>query len=710
MMIDREMASKFIPRDISWLSFNGRVLQEAADPTVPLHLRIKFLGIFSNNLDEFFRVRVAALKRAAEINTKESNGYFYKAPAIILEKITEIVIKQQRKFDKIWNQVQREMAKQKVYIKSAEDLSPTQLEFVKNYFDEEVETNIIPLILDESKPMPYLRDKSLYLGIAMYKDDWQYDTKFAIIELPSRQLGRFVILPSAKNQKDIILVEDIVKVNLPYIFSYFGFDEFVANTFKVTKDAEFDLDNDVNTSFADKISKGIKTRRKGKPTRFVFDQEMDPKLLDLLIKKLNFSKKDSIIPGQKIHNFKHFMDFPDVFKSYQKPEERRSFEHPDFTGLDRVTDIIQKKDVLLSFPYHEFRPMIDLLREAAMDPDVKSIKTTIYRMASNSKIANALVNAARNGKEVTVMLELRARFDEEHNLEWKERFEMEGVKVLVGVPNKKVHAKLCIIKKRVQNKTIQYGFVSTGNINEKTAKLYGDYCLMTSNKGVMADINKIFNALQKPKVPIEQQIHHNKHLMICPFDMRLQLSALIDKEIAEAKAGRPARIIIKINSLSDKESIKKIYEASSAGVQVDLIVRGIFCAVNQRKFAVPYNAISIVDEFLEHARVFYFYAAGKELTYISSADLMTRNLDHRIEAAVKISSKKLKHELLDMLEIQLRDNVKARVLNNKQNNEYVRNDDPICRSQIEIHNYLKAKTDDQEIKQVEATALEPVEE
>jgi len=693
MITDIEMASKFIPRDISWLSFNGRVLQEAADPTVPLHSRIKFLGIFSNNLDEFFRVRVAALKRAAEINNKETNSYFYKPPALILEKITEIVIKQQKKFDKIWNQVRKEMAKQKVYIKTAEQLNQSQLEFVKNYFDEEVETNIIPLILDDAKPMPYLRDKSLYLGISMYKDDWQYETKFAIIELPSSQLGRFVILPSPKNQKHIILIEDIVKVNLPYIFSYFGFDRFIANTFKITKDAEFDLDNDVNTSFVEKINKGIKNRRKGKPTRFVFDQEMDPKLLEFLIKKLNLSKKDSIIPGQRIHNFKHFMNFPNVFQSYHTPEERKPFEHPEFSSEARVTDIILEKDVLLSFPYHEFRPMIDLLREAAMDPDVKSIKITIYRMASNSKIANALVNAARNGKEVTVMLELRARFDEEQNLNWKERFEMEGVNVLVGLPNKKVHAKLCIIKKRVNNKTVQYGFVSTGNINEKTAKLYGDYCLMTSNKSVMADINKIFNALQKPKIPITEQIKHNKSLLICPNDMRQQICSFIDKEILEAKAGRPARIILKMNSLSDKESIKKIYQASLAGVKVELIVRGIFCAVNQKKFVTPFHAISIIDEFLEHARVFYFYASGKDLTYISSADLMTRNLDHRVEAAVKINNKKLKQELLDMLEIQLHDNVKARYLNNKQTNEYIHNDETLCRSQIEIHNFLKSRTE-----------------
>ncbi|MGO1521728.1 MAG: polyphosphate kinase 1 [Sphingobacterium sp.] len=685
------MGNKFIPRDISWLSFNGRVLQEAADPTVPLPLRIKFLGIFSNNLDEFFKVRVAALKRAAEIDSEEVNDFFYKNPTTILEQITELVIKQQRKFDRIWNQVQKEMAKEKVYIKSADELNPKQLEFVKDYFDREVETNIIPLIVEESKPMPYLRDKSLYLGIAMQKEGSQKERKFAIIELPSRDLGRFVILPSPKHHKHIILVEDIVKVNLPYIFSYFGFDEFVAHTFKVTKDAEFDIDNDVNTSLAEKISKGVKNRRKGKPTRFVFDQKMDPELVALLRKKLNLSKKDSIIPGRKIHNFKHFMDFPEVFRSYHQEVERAAFEHPEFVGGGRVTDVILKKDVLLSFPYHEFRPLIDLLREAAMDPDVKSIKITIYRMARNSKIANALVNAARNGKDVTVMLELRARFDEEHNLEWKERFETEGVRVLVGIPQKKVHAKLCIIKKRIHDTTVQYGFISTGNINEKTAKLYGDYCLLTCDKQVMTDINMVFTALQKPKTPLKESIKGHKSLMICPIDMRQQMDALIDREIEEVRAGNPGRMIIKINSLSDRESIKKIYQAAKAGVQVDLIVRGIYCAVNQKGFQRPIHAISIVDEFLEHARVFYFFQGGKEAVYISSADLMTRNLDHRLEAAIEIRNGHLKKEIKEMLEIQLSDNVKARYLDNKQRNDYVKKEGSICRSQIAIHQYLKRR-------------------
>ncbi|TDS11806.1 polyphosphate kinase 1 [Sphingobacterium paludis] len=685
------MTKKFNPRDISWLSFNGRVLQEAADEDVPLSERIKFLGIFSNNLDEFFRVRVAGLKRALAFNEKEAKEIFFEHPQTILEELHDLVIKQQQKFDHTWRKIQVEMAKQKVFIKTDLELNEAQQAFVRNYYEEEVESNVIPLLLDDARSMPYLRDKSLYLGIAMRKTDWEYETRFAIIENPTRTNGRFLLLPSPKGEKHVMLLEDVIKFNLPYIFSYFGFNSFSANAFKITKDAEFDIDNDINTTLVEKIEKGIKNRRKGKPTRFVFDKDMDPALVEFLIKKLNLSKKDSIIPGQKIHNFKHFMGFPKIFKSENHPKERTSFEHPDLTGRQRVSDVLAKKDVLLSFPYHTFMPVIDLLRESAMDPDVGSIQITIYRMAENSKIANALVNAARNGKEVTVMLELRARFDEEHNLEWKERFEMEGIKVLLGIPDKKVHAKLCIIKKRVHNKTIQYGFVSTGNINEKTAKIYGDYCLMTSNRAVMADINKIFAALKKPKVDIYQSLKPCKTLLVCPTDMRNAFIEHLDKEIVEARSGRKAHVIIKVNSLSDKILIKKLYDAADAGVKIEMIVRGIYCAINQKKFKEPLHAISIIDEYLEHARVMYFHAAGKEVVYISSADWMTRNLDHRIEAAIRINNKKIKNELIDMLAIQLKDNVKARILNNALDNSYVSNNKAPHRSQVELHRYLSKK-------------------
>jgi len=685
------MGRKYIPRDISWLSFNGRVLQEAADKTVPLISRIKFLGIFSNNLDEFFRVRVAGLKRALLVDEKEAKHIFFEKPQLILDELNYKLIKQQKKFEKVWLNVQKEMSKEGVVLKTTQDLDEQQQKFVKEFYINEVESNLIPLLLDENRPMPYIRDKSLYLGVAMKMKDWNYETNFAVIEIPTDRISRFTILPSPKNEVHLILLEDIIKFNLPYIFSFFGFDDFKAHAFKITRDAEFDLDNDINTDIAEKIAKAVKNRRKGKPTRFVFDENMSQTLVEFLIKKLGISKKDSIIPGQKIHNFKDFMNFPNVFRKHITSIERTSFHHPELEDSNRMADVIAKKDILLAFPYHNFDHIIDLLREAAIDPDVTSIQITAYRLATNSKIGNALVNAHRNGKAVTVMLELRARFDEQHNLYWKERFETEGITVLVGIPNKKVHAKLCIIKKRVQNKTIQYGFVSTGNINEKTAKLYGDFCLLTSNRAVMADINRVFKVLRKPHSNLYEELTPGKGLLFSPTDMRDQLSALIDKEIKEAQEGRKAHIIIKINSLSDKLLIKKLYDAAEAGVQVQLIVRGIYCVVNQSTFAQPIEAISIVDEYLEHARVLYFYQSGKGIMYLSSADWMTRNLDYRIEAALKINDGKIKSQLLDILNIQLRDNVKARKLNNLLSNEYIKNDEEECRSQIEIYRYLKTQ-------------------
>lgn len=682
------MSQVYNPRDISWLAFNERVMQEAMDKTVPLSLRIRFLGIFSNNLDEFFRVRVAGLKRAMDFKNKIISESFYQPPSKILQRINTTVIKQQKDFDKTWKNIQAEMAQQKVYIKTASHLSEEQQQFIRKYFDEIVESDLIPILLNENKTMPYLREKSLYLGIVMRSRNWEYQSQFAIIEVPSRFLGRFVMLPSENDEKHVILLEDVITFMLPDIFSFLEFDIFHAHAFKVTKDAEFDLDNDIRTNLAEKIEKGIKSRRKGKPTRFVYDDNMDKSLLEFLIKKLNLTKRDSIISGGKIHNFKDFMDFPDVFKEDKKPVERTSFPHPKFANDHRITDIILKEDVLLTFPYHEYRPVIDLLRESAMDPDVKSIQITAYRLASHSKIINALINAARNGKEVTVMLELRARFDEEANLYWKDRLEEEGINVLIGIPNKKVHAKLCVIKKRKNNRTIQYGFVSTGNFNEKTAKIYGDHLIMTSDRTIMADINKIFHVLHRPKQELNA-LKNCKKIMVCPQYMREKIIQHIDREIDEAKSERKAVIIIKINSLSDRELINKLYEAAKSGVEIKLIVRGIYCAVNQKDFKQKIEAISIVDEYLEHARIMYFYNKGNEDIYISSADWMTRNLDYRIEAAVKITQKNLKKELKDILQIQLKDNVKARILDKRLHNNYVKDQSEAFRSQIETYRYLR---------------------
>lgn len=697
------MKNKIIPRDISWLSFNGRVLQEANDPSVPLKERIKFLGIFSNNLDEFFRVRVATLKRMSSFGKK--NMHLEENPHKILEDIQTIVLQQQNEFNRIWEEIRKELEDENIYILTNEQLNNEQQLFVKKYFEEEVRSNVIPLLIESIPQFPYLREKSIYLGVVMRKQDTAYDQKYALIEIPSRAVGRFVLLPGAAGNKYIILLEDVIRYNLPAIFSYFGFDHFSSHIFKVTKDAEIDIDNDIATTLIQKIERGLKNRRKGKTVRFVYDKEMDAGLLEYLIRKLNLSRKDNIIPGGRIHNFRHFMDFPDVFNG--KSLRRSSFMHPALSHTLRVTDVVLKQDVLLNFPYHSFNSVIDLLREAAIDPHVTVIKITLYRLASNSKVINALINAVRNGKEVVAMLELRARFDEEANLEWKERLEEEGVKVLIGVDNMKVHAKICIIKKRLENQTIQYGFVSTGNLNEKTARFYGDHCLLTSNKNVMADINRIFNYLENPRVGFET-LKLCRTLMVCPVNMRNELTELINREIKNAKAKKHASITLKLNSFSDTVLIEKLYEAAHAGVEIKMIVRGIFCAVVEHaKFRKPIKAISIVDEYLEHARILIFHNEGKEKVYISSADWMVRNLDHRIEAAIPITSKTIIEELKNIIAIQLSDNVKARLLNNELTNEYVKsNDDKKIRSQIEIYNYLHRKIElPIELKKAELPAL-----
>ncbi len=683
----------FIERDISWLSFNARVLQEANDATVPLRERIRFLGIFSNNSDEFFRVRVATLKRMIEFSEKKkkANIHLEENPQNILDQIQIIVLQQQNEFNRIWEGILKELKKEKIQLLNEKQLNREQQKFIQNYFDEQVRSNVIPLMIESLPQLPYLRDKSIYLGVVMRKKDTAYHQKYALIEVPSKAIGRFIKLPSKPGEHQIILLEDIIRFNLPYIFSYFEYDYFDAHVFKVTKDAELDIDNDLSTTFVEKMEKGLKNRRKGKPVRFVYDKEMDAGLLEYLIRRLSLTRKSNIIPGGRIHNFRHFMDFPDVFLN--KNLYRNSLIHPLLQIANRVTDIIIKKDVLLNFPYHSYNSIIDLLREAAMDPDVNCIKITAYRLAENSKIINALINAARNGKEVIVMLELKARFDEEANLEWKEILEQEGIKVLLGVPKLKIHAKLCIIKKRVHNKTIQYGFVSTGNLNEKTAKVYGDHCLLTSNRNVMADINKVFRYLENWKVgtaPLSQC----KTLLICPTNMRKQIDVLINREIKLAKAKKTASIIIKVNSLSDAHLIQKLHEAALAGVEIKLIVRGIFCAkFEQKKYKYPIKAISIVDEYLEHARVMIFHNNGNEKIYISSADWMVRNLDHRLEAAIPINNPSIKQEIKDIIHIQLSDNVKARILDASLSNNYV----PFTgkkklRSQVETYLYLHNKT------------------
>ncbi|MGN6247154.1 MAG: polyphosphate kinase 1 [Ginsengibacter sp.] len=679
---------KIITRDISWLAFNARVLQEAADESVPLPERIRFLGIFSSNLDEFFRVRVATLKRMIRFGSK-ANIHLEHSPEAILEEINTKVAQQQNHFDQTWQVIIGELKKQHVFMLTDQQLNSGQQEFVLNYFNDHIRSNIVPLMIENLKVFPTLHDKSIYLACKLSKADESIPTRYALVSVP-RRLPRFVILPPEENDQFIILLEDIIRFCLPQIFSYFNYDTFQSNIIKVTRDAEIDIDNDISTSLIQKIEKGLKNRKKGKPVRFTFDKEIDSGLLNYLIKRLELSTKDNIQSGERIHNFKDFINFPEsVFK--KKSTRKKPFIHPVLKNAANVSDVILQRDVLLNFPYHSFDSLIDILREAAIAPEVTSIKITCYRLAEGSNVINALTNAVRNGKAVTVILELRARFDEEANLEWKEELEEAGVKVFMGLPNLKVHAKLCVIKKRANNRSLYYGFVSTGNLNERTSKLYADHCLLTSNPQIMADVNRVFTYLENPRNV--HSLKNCKKLFVSPLNTRSHFEVLIDKEIKNAKENKPASILLKLNSLSDEQLILKLYEAARAGVKIRMIIRGICCMYTEnKKFKKKVKAISIVDEYLEHARVMIFHNGGKEKYFISSADWMVRNLDHRVETTCPVFDKEIQQELKEILNIQLSDNVKARILDNDLSNEYVSSaGEKKVRSQIQIYNTLLKK-------------------
>lgn len=679
-----------IIRDISWLAFNARVLQEAKDTRNHIHDRLRFLGIFSNNLDEFFRVRVAALNKMVLLG-KAAKMHLEANPEKILRKIQHTVIEQQEEFDHTYSAIIKELENQDIHIKSEKQLSKRQKEFVTHYFENHVRTQIIPLMIETIPHIPLLHDKSIYLACVLGKIKDSMSQRYALIEIPTKVLPRFVIMPADEGERDVILLEDIIRFNLPMLFAPFGFDRFMGYIIKVTRDAELEIDNDVNTNLIDELEKGLKNRKRGRATRFVYDRSIDPALLNYLTKRLGLTKKDNLIPGGRIHNFKDFIDFPSsIFHDLK--QRQHSFVHPLLQQPCRIMDVIEKRDVMLHMPYHSFDSIIDLLREAAIDPFVQSIRITCYRVAKNSKIINALINAVRNGKEVTVVLELRARFDEEANMRWKTQLEEEGVKVLLGIHNMKVHAKICVIKKREFNRTKQYGFVSTGNLNENTAKYYGDHTLLTTNRAILADINRVFDYIEN-HVKKQGGLTACKTLPVSPVSMRKVMLANINKEIAKAKKKKKASIIVKLNSLVDKTLIDKLYMAAKTGVDIKMIIRGICCAYTEQKmFKNHLHAISIIDDYLEHARVFVFGENDPQV-FISSADWMVRNLDHRVEVATPIYDKEIRQELIDILNIQLAENVKGRILDNEQSNEYVPKDEhKAVRSQEAIYNYLRHKS------------------
>ncbi len=678
---------EFVNRELSWLSFNDRVLQEAHDPTVPLIERLRFMGIFSSNLDEFFRVRVASINRLIDINKKDKRILGY-SPQKTLKDIKKIVLGQQAKFEKLYKEVLlKELADEKIFILDDKQLNVVRGAFVKEYFKETVLPALVPIMLEKDKPFPFLRDKSIYLFIKLLNKDEPEKHKLGLIEVPTDLISRFLILPDTNNLKFIILLEDVIRYCLDEIFKLFNYNDYESYTIKLTRDAELDFDlNDLHSNIVENLSKSLKQRKKGKPVRFVYDQSMPKDMLLFLKSKLNLFP-DNIIPGGRYHNFKDFIKFPDLGNPqlvYPKSIPLK------INNLSRATSMfaeISKQDYMVHTPYQSFDYVIQFLREAAIDPKVEDIKISLYRLAKNSRIINVLINAARNGKNVTVILELKARFDEENNIGWNQKLIDEGVKVTYGIRNKKVHSKLCLITRNEKNRLVYYANLSTGNFNEVTSGIYCDHSLFTCDKRITVEVARVFHFLEKGTIR-----GNYKHLLVAPLNMRRKIEELIEHEISNAKAGIKAGIIIKLNNLVDQDLIHKLAQASTAGVKIKLIIRGICCLIPGVKgFTENIEAISIVDKYLEHTRAFIFEHGGKELTYISSADWMVRNLDMRAEVAFPIYDIDLKQEIKHMLELQWKDNTKARVINKEQNNLYKPIRGNAHRSQLEIYQFLRDK-------------------
>jgi polyphosphate kinase len=677
------MSKTYIPKEISWLSFNGRVLQEAENKEVPLIERFKFLGIYSNNLDEYFRVRVATLKRLSQFGARSKTilGYSTKAT---LKKIHEIVLSQNAKFEKIYSGLIRELDNHKIHIVNEKQLNPEQTEFVQKYFHKEVRTRLMPFLIEKDTDLPNLTDDAIYLAIYLEKKETQ-KKRFALLEIPTNVLPRFLVLPEKGDDKYVMFIDDIIRFGLREIFFIFDFDVFSAYTIKLTKDAELEIADDISESYIDKLSHSLQQRKWGTPVRFIYDRKMPEELLKILTSKLNFGPDDAVIPGDRYHNFKDFMSFPNPGRKKFYYEPLVPISHRDIQSGKSILSAIKRKDIMLFFPYHPFDHFIDLLREASIDPFVISIQITLYRLARNSSVINALLNAVRNGKKVTTVVELQARFDEQANILWGNKLMEEGVKVIYGVPGLKVHSKLCLIT-RVKNEVTQrYAAIGTGNFNEDTAKIYTDHLLLTTNKKITNEVFKAFNFFN-----VNYKKDNFYHLVLSPFFLRNKIVLLIENEIKNALAGKKAFIYLKLNNLTDQEIINHLYEASKAGVTIRLIIRGMISLVPGLKdISENIKAIGIVDRFLEHTRFMIFCNGGNEECYISSADLMTRNIEHRIEVTCPVFDKSIRNEMKEIFEIQWSDNVKARKLDSALSNEFVNPGKKQIQSQIEVYNYIK---------------------
>ncbi|MGQ2984184.1 polyphosphate kinase 1 [Flavobacterium sp.] len=703
-MIHHSPVNRYIDREKSWLAFNARVLQEAGDDNVPLLDRLRFLGIFSNNFDEFFRVRYAAIRRLSlegQTGEKILGGI---SAQKLLKEITEIVIEQQSDSLRILSVIEKELEKENIFMLNEAQINKEQELFIKDFFIQKVSPELVTIILNDLDEFPILKDTSGYLAIKLVmkphydgladgdKDDDDgtgEEVRYAVIEMP-KTVNRFVQLPSNNEKKYIIMLDDVIRLNLHSIFNVFHYQSISAHMIKITRDAELEIDSDQSKSLMEKISTSVKERRIGEPVRFVYDQSIDADTLEFFLTRMEIDSSDSIIPGGRYHNRRDYMDFPSLGR--QDLLYQQNVPLP-VTGLSLEGSIIQRlkhKDYMINTPYQSFSYVIKFLREAALDPKVISIKITLYRLAKNSQIISSLINAAKNGKKVTVQIELQARFDEASNISYAELMQTEGINLIFGVKGLKVHSKICVVERIESGKLKRYGFVSTGNFNESTARIYTDVTLFTSHAAIMKEAGKIFDFFE-----VNYRVHRYRHLFVSPHYTRSKFYKLIDREILNAIAGKEAYIKLKMNSLTDYRMIDKLYEASREGVRIQLIIRGICCLIpGVEGMSENIEAISIVDNYLEHSRVYIFANGGDPEVFISSADFMTRNLDARVEVTCPIYDSEIKQEMLEVFEIGWKANVKARLHSETLENKYRKKpDQKPFRAQLETYNYFRNKLD-----------------
>ncbi|WP_225639557.1 polyphosphate kinase 1 [Candidatus Profftia sp. (ex Adelges kitamiensis)] len=675
----------YINKELSWLSFNERVLQEAADKNNPLIERIRFLGIYSRNLDEFYKVRFADLKRRIIINEEQNLNNNSNE---LLKKIQNKILKKNKDFDYLYNELLLEMARNKIFLINERQLSKNQQVWLRQYFKNYLRQYITPIMINnETNLVSFIKDDHTYLTVEIISSN---HIKYALLEIPSNRVKHFISIPpkTPYQHKPIILVDNILRYCLNDIFKgFFDYDKLNAYSMKMTRDAEYDLIMEMESSLMELMSSSLKQRLTAEPVRFVYQRDMPDKLIELLCQKLGISSYDSIIAGSRYHNFKDFIKFPNVGKAHLVNKPLPRLRHICFDQFRNGFDAIRDHDILLYYPYHTFEHVLELLRQASFDPSVLAIKINIYRVAKDSRIIESIIHAAHNGKKVTVVVELQARFDEEANIYWAKRLTEAGVHVIFSAPGLKIHAKLFLVSRREETHIVHYVHIGTGNFNEKTARLYTDYSLLTADTRIANEVQRVFNFIENPYRSVSF-----KHLMVSPQNSRRMLYQLIDKEITSAQSDIKAGITLKINNLVDKGLINRLYTASSAGVKIRLLIRGM-CSLVPDILGISENiqVISIVDRFLEHARVYVFKNNGNPLVYLSSADWMTRNIDYRIEVGVSLLDPKLRQRVLKLLDLQFNDTVKARFLDKDLSNRYVqRGNRRKLHSQLAIYHYLKS--------------------